>query len=193
MSPGWKVRRGILNTAVRPFLFHNFSSNFLVYTFRSLAMDPLSLTASIIAIIGVGGHAARLIKRVASLKDASELILALNNEISDLRLVVSAIQDIFEKQRADSIQFPGSTTSEIDANTSVTNTLCHAKEKSIELDALCRRLGSSALGASGSTSINKMTWLREQRRVGQIQEDLRSIRLKLNTALGVLTSYVKGS
>ena len=47
-------------------------------------MDPLSLTASIVAIIGVGGQAAKAIKKLASVRGAPASILALHNELSDL-------------------------------------------------------------------------------------------------------------
>ena len=158
-------------------------------------MNPLSLTASIIAVIGVGGQAARAVRKLASLKGASDTVLALNNEISDLRLVVLAIQDIFQKQQTNGVQFPGSTASEVDINASVTSSLRHAKEKSVELDALYRRLSTSAPGTNGPASlpVNRVAWLREQRRIRQMQEDLRDVRLKLNATLGVLNSYVGGS
>ena len=70
-------------------------------------MDPLFLTASIIAIAGAGGGAAKAVRKLASLKDAPHLLLALNNEISDLNVVVLAVQDIFQRQQKGSVPFPG--------------------------------------------------------------------------------------
>ena len=151
-------------------------------------MDPLSLTASIIAIVGVGGQAAKAVRKLASLKEAPDLLLALNNEISDLSLVVSAIQDVFQRQQSSGVLFPNYRAGELSVDTSVTDTLRQAKEIVSKLEALYDRLNTSASGSSGSTTFNKVTWLREQKRVRQMQKDLRSIRLKLAVVLGILNS-----
>ena len=58
-------------------------------------MDPLSLTASILTVLGVSGQAAKALKKLASLKGAPTVVLRLNNELSDLHLLTVAIQDIF--------------------------------------------------------------------------------------------------
>ncbi|MCJ1241448.1 hypothetical protein MMC14_009453 [Varicellaria rhodocarpa] len=62
-------------------------------------MDPLSLTASIIAIFGVGGQIANTLRKLASSRGSSDLLIAINNELSDLHLVVLAIQDVLRKQQ----------------------------------------------------------------------------------------------
>ena len=151
-------------------------------------MDPLSLIASIIAILGVGGQAAKAVRKLAALKGAPDLVLALNNEISDLHLVVLAIQDVFQRQQNSGRPFPNNQVDEVSVNTSVTNSLRQAKEILIELEALHNRLNTSASGSSGSTTFNKVAWLREQRKVRKAQEDLRNVRLKLAAALGILNS-----
>ena len=151
-------------------------------------MDPLSLTAGIIAIIGAGGQAAKTIKKLASVKGAPDSILALHNEISDIRLIIIAIQDVFEKQRSTGIPFPGYRAGEANIDASVINALEQANEKLLELEALHDRLAPFSSGLSGTTTMDKVTWLREQKKLMLMQEDLRSTRLKLATALGVLNS-----
>ena len=66
--------------------------------------DPLSLVASIIVVVGMGGQIAKAVKKLASLKGALDSILTLDNEISDLHLVVLAI---FQRHRTSGISFPG--------------------------------------------------------------------------------------
>ena len=143
-------------------------------------MDPLSFTASIITVLGVGGQVANTIKRLASLKDASDVVLALNNEISDLRLTVMAIRYEFERQE----------TSEITADASITSSLEQANEKVHELETLQNRLAKVVPEANGTTVKKRVTWLREQKTIQRLQHDLRGIRLQLVIALSILNLYV---
>ena len=152
--------------------------------------DPLSLTASIIAIVGIGGQVAKSIKKLASLKGAPDLILALHNELSDIRLIIIAIQDVFQRQQIASVPFLGNQTGEANINASVISALNQANEKVLELEALHNKLVIFSSGLSGTTTGDKVTWLREQGKLKRIQEGLRDARLKLATALGVLNSYV---
>ena len=149
-------------------------------------MDPLSLTASIIAVIGTGGEVAKAIKKLASLKGAPNLVLALNNEISDLLLLVFAIQDVFQRQEASGVLSPDNAP----AATAITSTLKQANDKVLELKVLHQRLAALMIGPAGFTVRHKASMLREQENVKKMQEDFRTVRMKLSTALGILNSWV---
>lgn len=56
-------------------------------------MDPLSITASIVAIVGAGGSLASGLRRIHALRDAPDDLLQLNEELSQIQLLVSAIQE----------------------------------------------------------------------------------------------------
>ena len=122
--------------------------------------DPLSLIASIIAVIGVGGQVAKAVRKIASLKDAPDAVLALNNEIPDLHLVVLAVEDVFQKQRTSRVPPPSGAAAEIYADITVANSLKFAKAKTVELEELYHRLTPSILDSSGSSQVNKITWSR---------------------------------
>ena len=147
-------------------------------------MDPLSLTASIITVIGVGGQAAGALRKLASLKGAPEIILALNNELNDLHLVVSAIQDIYQRQLDRTLVPPSSS----EVSISVMNTLHSAKEKAEELNILCNRLEKSSSGSLGLVQFRRVVWLRVCKHIHRIQKDLRGLNTKLAIALGLLSS-----
>ena len=151
-------------------------------------MDPLSLTASVIAIIGIGAQAAKAISKLASMRGAPDVLLALNNEIVDLHLVVLAVQDAFQKQRTSGTSFPDYRSDEVYINDSIISSLKEAKEKTLELDALYHCLRASTSRSDGFTSLNKVAFLLEQNKVRKMQEDLRCVRLKLGIALGMLNS-----
>ena len=154
-------------------------------------MDPFSLTASIIGILSVGGQAAKGIAKLASLRGSPELVLALNNEISDLQVVVLAIQDLFDRQRTSGVSFPGQRAGEINIDTSITNSLQQANDMVINLEEFYKRLKVSSTGSPGVVTFNRNLWIREQGKVKKMKEDLRNIRLKLTTALGALNAYFK--
>ena len=158
--------------------------------------ELLSLVASIIAVIGVGGQVTKAVRKLASLRDAPDVILALNNEISDLHLVVVAIEDVFRKQQNRGVLWSGNQIKENNVDITVTNSLQYTKDKSVELEALYCRIVPSAF-SSGGSQIDKISWLQVQKRIKtvwlherikEMQKDLRSARLRLTTALGVLNS-----
>ena len=148
-------------------------------------MDPLSFTASIITIIGVGGNIAQTINRLASQKGAPDFVLALHNELADLRLVVLTIQDIYER---DLLSARPRGPHDINSDASVTSALAHAHQKLTEMQRLYDRMSASFSGHNNLTTLKRTLWLLEPRKAKQIQNDLRNTRLKLTAVLGILNS-----
>lgn len=56
-------------------------------------MSSFSLTASIPAIVGVGTTVGKALKRISS-RGIPDILLQLNNEVSDLQYVVQAVDDV---------------------------------------------------------------------------------------------------
>ena len=142
-------------------------------------MDPLSLTASIMAVLGAGGSVASSIERIISLRNAPDAILALNNEISDFQLVVGMIQESLQdyesQDSADSTPYAEN----------LESVLVRAREKLLELDMLIQyRLTTP--GSQGG--LNRIAWVLEQRKVKMIHDEIRSIRINLVAMIGALTS-----
>ena len=150
-------------------------------------MDPLSLTASIIAILGIGGKAAGAINKIAVLKSAPDVVLALNNEITDLRFVVSAIQDALRRQRDARLLSPGNG---IGYDASVTNSLQQAMDKVTELESLYNYLQKFVSSPSSFIKFNRIAWLRKQPKIHRMLDDLKSVRLQLVGILVILNLYV---
>ena len=151
-------------------------------------MDPLSFTASIIAVVGVSGQAAGALRKLATVRGASDIILALNNEITDLHLVVTAIRDALQRQQVITLS-PSVTGSGYHA--SITSSLQQAWDKLQELEALYSRLKPITSSTSAPPKLSKVAWLREQSKVRQMLDDLRTVRLKLSGALGMLNLYAQ--
>ena len=147
-------------------------------------MDPLSLVASIITVVGVGGKATKAIRKLALVKDAPEIVLALNNEITDLNLTMLAIQDILQKHQSDT-PTSGDQNWQVKMYQNVSSSLSQTKDKVTRLELLHDRL--ERIMSEPKTS-KKIAWLCEQTELKSVQEDLRSARQKLISVLGMLNA-----
>ena len=144
-------------------------------------MDPLSITASIVAVLGAGGQAARAVKKLSSLKGAPDVVLKLNNELSDLRLLILAVQDVFLTVQGNGIP--------LNISVSTISSLKLVNEKLLELEALYHRLNSTCKPSRSDTvNVNKSVWMAEQGSLRLLQRDLRGARLKLASVIGTLNS-----
>ena len=151
-------------------------------------MDPLSVTASIIAIIGVSGSIGKTLRKIALQKNAPDFILLLSNELADLHLVVLAIQKIYQKQ-----QLNGQLHSRhnVPVDNSITTALTQAQHTVTILQTLHDCM-SAASAQGGVANLKTKIWLLEPHKARRVHDDLRNTRLKLIAVLGLLNSYVTG-
>ena len=59
-----------------------------------LRMDPLSITASVSALLGTGGTIARALKKVIKLKNAPDCLQELEEELEELQCMVNDVQSL---------------------------------------------------------------------------------------------------
>ncbi|KFA49192.1 hypothetical protein S40293_07198 [Stachybotrys chartarum IBT 40293] len=133
-------------------------------------MDPLSITASVIAIVGAGD---KCITKLRTLHHAPSEILCLMNEIGDLNIVLTQIITLDQQAR----------------NTGAESSLAglrslfkRAENQVLELDAIVQN-GLAKYGALR----NGIGWVRYKNQVTELQQSMRSTRLNLTTALGTAT------
>ncbi|KAI1193233.1 ankyrin [Nemania serpens] len=140
-------------------------------------MDPLSLTASIITVVGVADTAARGLKKLIALRGASDAILALSNEISDLRLTLRELDYILKASRADDATLNDYLQGSVFPNIDTTQKKLVAFEQLVE-----GRLKKS------DGSPDKLGWLKYEEKIQKLQKDLRHLRLNFGTILGIISS-----
>ena len=144
-------------------------------------MDPLSLTASIITIVGVGGKFGKAMARVRALKNAPAIFLALNNEIADLHYVVQDVDDVLRRH------------SDI-VGTIPARSLCRALEKSKSTLSSFERLVSYQLttvdGKENHARLDRSAWLRAEKKVQRVMNDIREDKINLSNALTILNAWV---
>ena len=145
------------------------------------AMDPLSVTASILAVVGAGGTIAKGLHKLVSLKNTPLTLLQLNNEVSDLRLVVGAIEHLIH-------QYHLPTLSDQPNHQSLCNELQRAKVLILDLERLIL-YGLSKIGGDGNPKLDRVAWLRSETKVLRKKDRLRNNRINLSAALEILSSY----
>lgn len=132
-------------------------------------MDPLSFTASLIAVVGAAATAAKQLENLrTTLRDASSALCSLTNEISDLRIVLRACETAVQELYANS--------SEHDPPTALADVAGLFEKTTALLEELDKAVGSCLKEGSddhGKAKVAKFKWLRQRRHVRTIQEKLR--------------------
>lgn len=152
-------------------------------------MDPLSLTVSILTLVGVSAQCAKLLKSVVSLKSARRLIVELDDELCNLRRDVFAIQDLFRGQSKELTLCGNSTSLNDDTIIGVIGCLEKANTLVIELDRLLSPLLALYLRSECAAIQKLIRWLREESKLNDIKKDLCNVRIRLNTTIGILDWY----
>ncbi|KAL3419618.1 b-cell lymphoma 3-encoded protein [Phlyctema vagabunda] len=141
-------------------------------------MDPLSVTASIVALIGAGNQIAVGMNKLASLRGAPASILALNNELSDLRLILSEAEVLLvehgtrDMPRKDVLV----------ATKTFLPSFQLAWNRLQDLESIKGRLTNRSGG------INRLAWLWEQDAINKAQKGLRAARIDILAVLGLISS-----
>ena len=142
-------------------------------------MDPLSVTASVLAVTGVAVQVAKKLRKLRGFCNPSGEIHAVENEIADLQAVFKNIERIIAERKDQSNQAQ-------EQLLDLVNSLKRAKEVLLELDSILnyRLIGSYTV--CGEPKFARVAWIRERSKVKTLQEDLRGVRLQLITQLSVL-------
>ena len=139
-------------------------------------MDPLSLTASVIAVITAAGTVASGLKKLQVIANATDELLALMTEVSDIQIVLEEVNDALRAQ--------GGYGEHMSLN--LAKLLIRAKTTLLRLNKVIQThvAKSQASGTSPSgPKVARLTWMMERSTVRTLQEDLRLIRLNLATTL----------
>ena len=142
-------------------------------------MDPLSLTASILALLGAGGTIAKGLAKLRRLKRAPYILLQLNNEVTDLHLLIRAVNEIYHSSAK---IIPASTLQE----EVVSNALKRAKHDVLELEKLIEYVLTKE--TSNGTKIDTLAWTRALNRVKEANDHIRASRNDLNIVWTTLSN-----
>ena len=140
-------------------------------------MEPISLTCSILTLIATAKAIATTLAKLQSLRDAPKELATLSKTIADLQ---STLEHIDQELRSR----PLGTTS---SNHPLAKSVEHAKVKLGELDRQVHHGFFSEAGV-GEIRPSKIRWLREQKRIKTLLDDIKSIRVDLTIGLSILNT-----
>ena len=146
-------------------------------------MDPISISASLVALIGAANTTVQGVRKLLRLRGAPVIILALNNEISDIQLLLNEANVLIQQARSLHTEDVDKSENQTAGLRSLSPTLGHIQQKLTSLNAILERFPTNGLNFA-----NKVLWLRAETRVLKIHGELGSLKQSLSTALGLLTS-----
>lgn len=143
-------------------------------------MDPLTLTTGIVTLLRASAALRGTVAKVINLRDAPALVQAVNNEISDLHLVILHISDYFERAKSSRTTIPSVDEPVLHLCSS---TLDQTRSKVQEVEALIndRLLKTSKKKV---VKVSRKRLLREQGHLIELQTDLRSARQRIVNLFG---------
>ncbi|KAM0287851.1 hypothetical protein ACHAO9_007469 [Fusarium lateritium] len=141
-------------------------------------MDPLSITVGTIAILELSNRIVHVLKGAYR---APEEIIALSNEIVDLRLVFELTEQIMEDQSLHQ-ETP-------DLMNGIATLVDRARGTLDRINTINDKLWPiSKIDSHGKRLISKSAWIKEKSNVRELREQLRETRHNVHAALSALTS-----
>ena len=147
-------------------------------------MDPFSLTVGILTIVGTGSTIGKGLKKVISARRQPNILLELNNEVTDLQYVVQDVNDLLRHQA----QTAGEDRGPLSSHASLTSALEHVKETLLALESLVAYELTTVDSRNGRTKLDRIRWLRVEPQVKSLKDDIRTDRVRLSSALSLLAS-----
>ena len=142
--------------------------------------DPFSITVGILAVLGATGKVGKFLKEVIELSKGPDILLALNNELVDLHMLVQGVHDVLLQHSSISDQGP---------NEGLVRSLAKVEAVISKFERLLA-YDLSKMNRDGSqVKLDKSSWLRQKSRVHTLKDEIRECKDNLAVALANFTRY----
>ena len=139
-------------------------------------MDPLSITAGIVAIVGATGTVGKGLQKLAQTRHAPEILVGLKDEVSDLHLLIEGTSDLARYHESVFTKSLGPAA--LRGLKRIQNTVL-VLEKLIVYDL------TTIVNSDGQIEIDRLAWIKSQNRLQQIKSQIQADRIYLSTALNL--------
>ena len=147
-------------------------------------MDPLSITAGILAIVGAGSSVGKGLKKILTARRLPDILLQLNNEVTDLQYIVQGVDDVLRLQA----RTIGENQGLLPGPASLTFALEQAKQTLLALESSIAYDLTTVDSRDGTIKIDRISWLRVESKVKGLKDNIRTDRVRLSSALSLLAS-----
>ncbi|KAI9699636.1 MAG: hypothetical protein M1836_002670 [Candelina mexicana] len=144
-------------------------------------MDPLSITASVIAVVTLTAKVTKALRKLRGLREADDLLLALINEITTLRTSARQIEAVLSDHR-DSLS-----AEQLACSEQLERLLGAAKAKLEELDIVIHYQLLRAADNNGNEKLSRAAWFRHRNHVQRLQQELQRLQQNIGTLVATLT------
>ncbi|KAL8997543.1 MAG: hypothetical protein Q9169_003238 [Polycauliona sp. 2 TL-2023] len=145
-------------------------------------MDPISVAASVLTVLGAAATAGRALDRLQSSRQAPEHLLALVNEVSDLRVVLHNVRDAVQERTKTSQECGnlGFVVQRATLKLSELNRLIYGS-------LLKTNNGGDALDDDDAIKASRRAFLRYGSKIKSLQGEIRDVKMSLVIAMGAMT------
>ena len=142
--------------------------------------DALSLAASIIAVLGAAEGVSKALSKVRSIRNAPDEVLALNNEVANLQVILGDVQGYVRNTPEPHISQ--------EHLKHLLTFVDQAKEKLLQLDRLIHYNVLKPQSSPNQIKISKVEWLKAVKKIAKFRNNLRDIRLNIVTHMVMINS-----
>ncbi len=144
-------------------------------------MDPLSISASVVTLLGAGGTLSKLLSKCISLKNAPDVLRALNDEVSQLQSIVNDVNDLLWTAARDTDGHPPK---------SLISTLSRVKSILLQLESYISYQLTTVTVDGESIRLDKSVYLRTERRLQELKDEIYASSIALTSALSLFASSI---
>ena len=144
-------------------------------------MDPLSISASVVALLGAGGTLAKLLSKGIGLKNAPDVLRALNDEVSELQSTANDVNDLLWTANRNPDDHPPK---------SLVSTLNRVKSILLQLESYISYQLTTVTADGGSNRLDKSVYLRAEYRLQEFKDEILTSRIALAAALSLFASSI---
>lgn len=141
-------------------------------------MDPLTISVSVLTILDAGGKLSKLLRKSVHLRNAPDVLLALNNEVVDMHLVVTDVNDLLLSHHTGE-----------NPPRSLVNGLERARSLLLRLESFIS-YELTTMTSKGDVRVDKSVLFRSERRLQDLQHEIRDIRIALGSGLSLFASSI---
>ena len=144
-------------------------------------MDPLSVSASVLTLLGAGGTLSKLLRKGIDLKNAPDVLRALNDEVSEIQSTVNDVNDLLWTATRESNDPPPK---------SLISSLSRVKSILLQLESYVSYQLTTFTADGETIRLDKSVYLRAERRLHELKDEIHVSRIALASALSLFASSI---